>query len=79
VFGQLDLGTIHHIDIIERTNEKGEKFNRVFVHFETWNTTPDAITARTRLLEGKKIKLVYDDPWFWEISANRAYKAQNSV
>ena len=71
IFGQLNLGVIHHIDIIERTNEKGDKFNRVFIHFESWSQEPDAIQARTRLLEGKKVKIVYDDPWFWEVSAYR--------
>ncbi len=71
VFGQLNLGVIHHIDIIERTNEKGDKFNRVFIHFESWSQEPDAIQARTRLQEGKKVKIVYDDPWFWEVSAYR--------
>ena len=25
--------------------------------------------ARDRLLEGKEIKIVYDDPWFWKVSA----------
>jgi hypothetical protein len=27
--------------------------------------------ARERLLEGKDIKIVYDDPWFWKVSAYR--------
>ena len=71
IFGQLSLGVIHQIDIIEHSNEKGDKFNRVFIHFESWASEPEALTARTRLIEGKKIKIVYDDPWFWEISAYR--------
>jgi hypothetical protein len=65
------LGKISRVDIIERTNEKGEKYKRVFVHFEHWFETADAQTAKSRLIEGKEIKIVYDDPWFWKVSANK--------
>jgi hypothetical protein len=30
--------------------------------------------ARERLLNGKEIKIVYDDPWFWKVSAYREVK-----
>jgi hypothetical protein len=72
IFEELNLGLIDHIDIVGKTTEKGEKFNRVFVHFKHWNTSEKACIARERLLTGKEIKIVYDDPWFWKISAYRA-------
>ena len=72
VFDQLQLGTIKRIDMIECKNEKGEKFKRAFVHFEKWNWNEDAQAARRKLIEGKEIKIVYDTPWFWKISANRS-------
>jgi hypothetical protein len=65
------LGKISRVDIIERTNEKGEKYKRVFVHFDYWFETADAQTAKSRLIEGNEIKIVYDDPWFWKVSANK--------
>ena len=72
VFDQLQLGKIKRIDMIECKNEKGEKFKRAFVHFEKWNWNEDAQSARRKLIEGKEIKIVYDTPWFWKISANRS-------
>ena len=72
VFDQLQLGKIKRIDMIECKNEKGEKFKRAFVHFEKWNWNEDAQAARRKLIEGKEIKIVYDTPWFWKISANRS-------
>jgi len=51
----------------------GDKFQRVFIHID-WNNGEVASRARTRLLTGKEIKIIYDDPWFWKISANRASK-----
>lgn len=71
IFDELALGTIDHLDIISKTTEKGEKFNRVFIHFRRWYTDGNAGVARERLLNGKDIKIIYDDPWFWKISAYR--------
>jgi hypothetical protein len=71
IFDDLDMGTLERIDIVSKTSEKGEKFNRVFVHFRRWNNSDNANTARERLLNGKEIKIIYDDPWFWKISAYR--------
>ena len=73
-FDALDFGTIDRVDIVPKQNEKGEKFNRVFVHFIEWNDTPKITEARQRLLSGQEVKLVYDNPWFWKISALRSQK-----
>ena len=71
IFNDLDLGVIERIDIISKTTEKGERFNRVFIHMEQWFQNGNACFARERLLGGKDIKVIYDDPWFWKISAYR--------
>jgi hypothetical protein len=75
IFDELALGTIDHLDIISRTTDKGEKFNRVFIHFRSWYTDGNAGVARERLLNGKDIKIIYDDPWFWKVSAYREQQA----
>ena len=76
IFDDLNMGTLERIDIVSKNSvksgaEKGEKSNRVFVHFRHWNDTENANIARERLLNGKEIKIIYDDPWFWKISAYR--------
>ena len=68
----LNLGVIDHIDMVRRKNEKGEEFQRVFIHFSKWHSNSVADKARTLLLSDKEIKVIYDDPWFWKISANRS-------
>ena len=67
----LDLGNIVRVDMISRTSEKGEKFQRVFIHLE-WGNSANAVRSRKCMLEGKNIKVIYDEPWFWKVSANRA-------
>jgi hypothetical protein len=75
VFNQLNLGEISHIDIVQRKNERGEPYKRVFIHFAHWFNNRDAITARSKILEGKELKIVYDGPWFWKVSLNRYHTA----
>ena len=72
ILDALQLGEISQIDIVNKTTEKGEKYNRVFIHFHHWFTSnANAETARERLLSGKEIKIIYDGPWFWKVSAYR--------
>ena len=71
VFGELGLGDIKRLDVIPIKSDKGPKFNRIFVHFERWNTSEAATAVRDRLLSGKEIKIIYDEPWFWKVSAYR--------
>ena len=71
VFNNLGLGELLRIDVISKTTDKGEKFNRVFIHFKQWHSNENAVMARERVLNGKEIKIVYEDPWFWKISAYR--------
>jgi len=71
IFDSLNMGEIARVDIVRRQTDKGEKFNRVFIHWKRWNDSENANQARERLLNGKEIKIVYDDPWFWKISAYR--------
>jgi len=73
IFDDLNMGSIDRIDLVPARNssEKGDKFNRVFIHFRRWNNSDNANLARERLLNGKEIKIIYDDPWFWKISAYR--------
>ena len=36
---------------------------------DRWFHNSNASVARERLLNGKDIKIIYDDPWFWKVSA----------
>ncbi len=71
IFDDLRLGDIDRINIVRGNNAKGEKCNRVFIHFTRWYNSRNADTARERLLNGNDIKVIYDDPWFWKVAAYR--------
>jgi len=69
IFSELNLGIIDHIDMITKNTEKGDKFKRVYIHFKKWFSTPNASIARERLEKNQEIKIIYDEPWFWKVSA----------
>ena len=79
VFYALKLGHIGRIDIVSKISERGEKFNRVFIHFERWFDTDNAHRALNLLKEGKDIKVIYDEPWFWKVSTYRKPVHTNRV
>ena len=51
-------------------NRGNYHFKKVFIHFKYWNEDKQHI--RAMLNEGKVIKIVYDNPWFWKCSLNRS-------
>lgn len=70
-FKDLGIGFVDRIDMVPRKTDNGEEFQRVFVHLR-WNRSEQASKARSRVLAGKEIKIIYDEPWFWKVSANRS-------
>lgn len=71
VFESTRLGRIERIDVVEKKNGNGEITKRVFIHFQKWFWNEVAQNARKRLIAGKDIKIVYDFPWYWKVSANK--------
>ena len=61
---------IDRVDIIKKENERGEYFNKVFIHLKQWpNNNSRLETIRKKLLDGGNIKIVYNDHLFWKCFA----------
>jgi hypothetical protein len=66
VFYQNDIGEVSKVDLVRRTNDKGDSFNMAFVHFEYLFETTSAKQFKEDVENPEvKAKLVYEDPWFW--------------
>lgn len=65
-FDALCLGEIAQI---KRIPTKEDKFKSIRITFKQWYSNPNAIISRERLLQGKEIKVIYDEPWFWKVYA----------
>ena len=79
IFNKLNIGSIGRIDMVKKQNEKGGQYMRIFVHINKWYNTENAFIAKERLLNGKDIKIIYDDPWFWKISVYKAPVSNSGV
>lgn len=75
IFDKLKLGNINRIDVVERRTDKGEQYKRAFIHFNNWYTDESTINIKQRLVDGKDIKIVYNNPWFWKVSINKWHKS----
>ena len=78
VFANLfGCNAIERVDMIERKNEAGEEYKRAFVHFKYWPRTEQAAEVRIKLLNGDEVKIMYDQPWFWRVSASRVQRPED--
>jgi len=77
IFRNLDFGEIEKVDMVQKTNAKGQKYQRVFVHFKEWNDDEQTQQARQMLLSDQEVKVVYDDPWFWKLSASKSVRPED--
>ena len=73
-------GEVERVDVVKKENDKGEKFNRVFIHFKKWNEDEETMKVRNELIgETKGVKLVYDEPWFWIIRKSNVPRPTKTV
>lgn len=73
IFYSLKFGFVERVDMVPKTDRKsGQEIFQVFVHFSSWNTSLPSANKAFELLEaGEKVKIVYDNPWFWMISKSK--------
>lgn len=62
-FSNMKIGFIDRI--IEKPFNDDSQGKFVIVKFRTWVDTPLSQKILTRFNDGKDIKIVYDDPWYW--------------
>ena len=68
VFRSLGLGWIGRIDVVEKIDEKGTPFIRVFIHFTKWFQNAQVRQFLEHLETQKSANIVYDEPWFWKVT-----------
>jgi hypothetical protein len=73
----LKFGFVERVDMVAKTNQKGDEFWRVFVHFSSWNERNDsAMQVQAKLDSGDQVKIVYDSPWYWMISKSKTQRPE---
>lgn len=68
------LGAIDRIDRVPKVDDKGVKYDAVYVHFKFWHDTETARNFQEKLETGVAARIVYDDPWYWNVFINKSAK-----
>lgn len=67
---KLNLGVIESVEITNKKTDKG-KYKSAVIHLRWHRYNKDSQHQRECLLAGKEMNIIYDNPWFWKISAFR--------
>jgi hypothetical protein len=67
---KLHLGVIESVELTNKKTDKG-KYKSAVIHLRWHKYNKDSQYQRESLLTGKDINVIYDNPWFWKISAFR--------
>jgi hypothetical protein len=70
------LGAIDRIDRVPKVDDKGVKYDSVYVHFKFWYDTETARNFQEKLATGTAVRIVYDDPWYWNAFVNKSAKRE---
>ena len=70
------LGQNDIIDRVDRIPTEDGNW-RVFIHFIVWPNTPTSNELRHRICHDDVCKVVYDDPWWWNVSRSRVTKPRH--
>jgi hypothetical protein len=71
---ELKIGHIERIDVVQKTDSRGERYCTIYVHVQ-WNMHNElARDTRQKLLDGNDVKIVYDEPWFWKCTMSTMEK-----
>lgn len=74
VFNHLGLGDVERVDFVDKTREDdGKSFKMAFVHFRSWYVNDSVSSLHETLMTSDKSssKIVYDEPWFWNVFVNK--------
>ena len=77
IINSKNWGIISNIDLIHKTNYKGDKYNIAFIHFEKWFSNDKALSDKHYLFNNPNnfIELFVNDKNTWII---KSYKKSNS-
>jgi hypothetical protein len=74
-FERIDLAKVDHIDRVSKTDKNGKLYDSVYVHFTHWVISPE-VERFQQSVKDKKGRIVYDDPWFWQVFENTGTKRE---
>lgn len=84
IFYNLGYPEIEEIDFVKcegrnKRTGQSEAYNRVFIHFNAMEISSQSTTIHTsirKILNGERVKIMYDEPWYWMVSLSRSTRPE---
>ena len=79
-FEQQKLGRVYKVNMIHMNSEsrrRGHPMYKAIVYFSAWYDNVIAYNFQQRIFNQGDARVVYDDPWFWKVTASKWKADQN--
>jgi hypothetical protein len=73
VFNHLTIGVVDRVDFVDKVREQdGKSYKMAFVHFKEWYSNEYVAGIQNKMMSSSanSTRIVYDDPWYWNVFMN---------
>ena len=71
VFNKQSIGEVERIDFVPKKGKDGREYHMAFIHMKCWYNNECVENLQARILsKTTDARIVYDDPWFWNLYEN---------
>lgn len=79
-FHEQQIGKVFKVSITRMSFGKNKKkpVYKAIVHFSVWYDTKNAYNLQQRIFNEKKVRVVYNGTWFWNVFENKSSRLSNT-
>tara|TARA_Y100000992_G_scaffold146188_1_gene97266 strand:+ start:272 stop:907 length:636 start_codon:yes stop_codon:yes gene_type:complete len=71
VFSKQSIGEVERIDFVPKKGKDGREYHMAFIHMKSWYDNDCVSNLQSRILDKTTdARIVYDDPWYWNLYEN---------
>ena len=71
IFSKQSIGEVERIDFVPKKGKDGREYHMAFIHMKCWYDNECVRNLQSRIFDKKaEARIVYDDPWFWNLYEN---------
>ena len=71
IFSKQSIGEVDRIDFVPKKGKDGREYHMAFIHMKSWYDNESVRNLQARILDkNTEARIVYDDPWYWNLYEN---------
>lgn len=71
VFYKQSIGQVERVDYVPKKGKDGKEYFMAFIHMNKWFDNDSVANLQDRIIsKTENARIVYDDPWFWNLYEN---------